>query len=118
MGLFDKLIPASDEEDFSLEEIVMNLEGAPYDETTAPVTNTTIVYINAESNQDVYKVKDAIKNGEIVILNIDGIKGSLKQNEFLVSLGATLKEFGAEIRRIKNYNILIITPKGIKVVKR
>ena len=119
MGIFDKLLPSSEEEDVSLEEIVMNLESTPYDEETTPTVSTIIVsYIVVESNSDIYKVKEAIKNGEIVILNYDNIKGTLKQKEFLISLNAALKEYDAEIRKIKNSNILIITPKNAKIIKR
>ena len=119
MGILDKILPSSMDEEVSLEEIVMNLENASYDEQSGTsVVGAIIVYILANSNSDIYKVKEAINNGEIVILNYDNIKGSLKQKEFITSLSAALKELGAEVRRIKNYNILIVTPKGTKVIKR
>ncbi len=118
MGILDKIIPNSVDDDVSLEEIVMNLESTPYDETSTSISNTIVAYIAVNSNSDIYKVKEAIKNGEIVILNYDDLKGTLKQKEFLVSLNAALKEFNAEVRKIRNCNILIITPKGVKIIKR
>ena len=118
MGILDKIIPNSVEEDVSLEEIVMNLESSPYDDTSASVSNTIVAYIAINSNSDIYKVKEAIKEGEIVILNYDDLKGTLKQKEFLVSLNAALKELGAEVRKIRNCNVLVIAPKGVKIIQR
>ena len=90
-------------------------DGNMYSQTSmSTYGNKNIIFFYPKSYSEVQKLIDYLKNGESVMLNLDGISDAEAQRMLDFSSGAVYAVNGS-IKRVAG-NIFLLTPEGLGII--
>jgi hypothetical protein len=105
------------EEEFNIEEFLNALDVE--EETMYEDVDAFVKPMNLVNQEDVDKVIQEVKAGNIILLNIDTLskRNALKLKEYVTKLKDVVNEIDGDIARISHDRILI-TPCKVKIIKK
>lgn len=113
MGLFKKLTGGDPKSRSPSDEQYMDLDNA--DVQVSDATGTQIHFAEINDNQDIIKVKDALYDGDIVIVDLKYVASAgMNVDHVLDQLQVTVEEVNGDIVQ-KDEDTVVVSPGGVAI---
>ncbi|MCD6434024.1 MAG: cell division protein SepF [Candidatus Diapherotrites archaeon] len=115
MAFFEKILKR--EEEVNIEEILNSMDSE--EEFLYEDADAYVVPVSLQTEEDVAKTIEQVKQGNVVLLNISDLlrRNTLKLREYVDDIKNSIGELDGDIARITEDRILI-TPSRVKIIKR
>ena len=115
MAFLEKVIRKN--EGIDIEEFLNNLDSE--DENIYEDADAFVKPIALQEEKDIETVVNEAKQGNIILLNIEGLskRNAIKLKELVTGIKGGIEEIDGDIARISHDKILI-TPSKVKIIKR